>query len=61
MPRLFTLIYALAGPSLAGAFIVAALTLNRVDLTSILAAAALGFGLGLPVAWIVARKIESVG
>lgn len=61
MPRLFGLIYALAGPSLAGAGIVAALTMNRVDLISILIAAGAGFGLGLPVAWIVARKIEANG
>jgi hypothetical protein len=61
MTRLFTLIYALAGPSLAGAFIVVALTMNMVDLKSILVSAALGFGLGVPAAWIVARQLIARG
>ncbi len=59
MFRLASIIYALAGPTLAGIFVVVALVLNRVDLNSILMAAGAGALLGVPTAWIIAKKILS--
>ncbi|MFP1643947.1 hypothetical protein [Pontitalea aquivivens] len=61
MFRLFSLIYALSGPTLAGVLIVAALTMNMFDTRSIIAAAVAGFVLGIPAAWLVARQISSNG
>lgn len=58
MIRLFSIIYALAFTVLAGTAVVAVLAMNRVDLTAILLAAALGAIAALPVAWGVARKIS---
>ena len=60
MTRLFLIIYTLASTAMAGAAVVATLTMNRVDLKSILVAAALGAILALPVAWGVARKLEDM-
>ncbi|WP_434620355.1 CTP synthetase [Tabrizicola sp. M-4] len=57
MSRLFMLLYSLIGPSLAGVGVIAVLTMGMVTLKPILVAAALGFALGLPAAWIVARRI----
>lgn len=59
MYRLFFIIYTLAGTVLAGSAVVAALTMNRVDLASILIAAGIGAALAVPVAWIVARQISA--
>lgn len=61
MTRLFMLIYTLVGPTLAGIGIVAVLTMNRFDLSSILISAAAGAVVGLPVTWVVARKIREAG
>ena len=58
MPRLFMLLYSLAGPSMAGIGIVAVLTAGRDTLQPILTAAAAGAILALPVAWLVARKLR---
>ncbi|MBW6506534.1 MAG: CTP synthetase [Rhodobacteraceae bacterium] len=57
MFRLASLLYALAGPTLAGILVIAALTTGHDDLRSIVWAAAIGALLGLPTAWVVARKI----
>ena len=57
MSRLFTLLYALIGPSLAGAGVIVVLTMGLVTLKPILIAAAAGFALGLPAAWVVMRRI----
>ena len=57
MPRLFMLLFALIGPSLAGVGIIAVLTMGLVTLKPILAAAALGLALGVPVAWAVMRRM----
>ena len=57
MSRLFLLLYALIGPSLAGAGVIAVLTLGLVTLQPILVAAAAGALLGLPVAWGVTRRL----
>lgn len=59
MFRLASIIYALTGPTLAGILVIVALTMNRVDLNSILIAAAVGALIGLPTAWIIAKKILS--
>ncbi len=56
--RLLSIVYALVGPTLAGMLITAALTLNMVDARSLIAAAGVGFVLGLPVAWLVARQLQ---
>ena len=58
MFRLFLLIYTLAGATLAGSAVVAVLTMNRFDTYSIIVAAALGALAGIPVAWVVAKKIS---
>ncbi|NCU20249.1 CTP synthetase [Candidatus Falkowbacteria bacterium] len=58
MFRLFALIYTLAAPTLAGIFITALLTMNRFDGTSIIYAAAAGFLVGLPVAYLVAKQLR---
>ncbi|PKP71423.1 MAG: CTP synthetase [Alphaproteobacteria bacterium HGW-Alphaproteobacteria-4] len=59
MFRLASILYALAGPTLAGILVIAALTTGRDDLRSILWAAVIGAVLGLPTAWIIAKKILS--
>lgn len=58
MFRLFSIIYALAGPTLAGILITAVLAMNMVNTKSVVIAAAVGFLLGLPAAWLVARQIN---
>ncbi|MDF1621486.1 CTP synthetase [Pseudothioclava nitratireducens] len=58
MTRLFGIIYALAGPTLAGILITAALTMNMFDTKSMIVAAAVGFLAALPIAWIVAKQIN---
>ncbi|AOZ70863.1 hypothetical protein LPB142_03650 [Rhodobacter xanthinilyticus] len=58
MIRLFGIIYALAGPTLAGILITAALTMNKFDTMSMIYAAAIGFVAALPVSWIVAKQIN---
>jgi hypothetical protein len=58
MFRLFGIIYALAGPTLAGIIITAALTMNKFDTTSMIYSAAAGFLVAIPVAWIVAKQIN---
>lgn len=57
MFRLFLIMYSLVGTALAGAAVIAVLTMNMVDLKSILVAAALGALAGVPAAWLVARKV----
>ncbi|PPB81852.1 hypothetical protein LV82_01069 [Albidovulum inexpectatum] len=59
MLRLFFIIYTLAGVTLAGAGIIAVLTVGMVDMWSIIVAAAIGALLAVPVAWVVARRLES--
>jgi hypothetical protein len=58
MTRLFGIIYALAGPTLAGVLITAALTMNMVDSKTMIYAAVIGFIAALPLSWIVAAKIN---
>ncbi|MDP2740076.1 MAG: CTP synthetase [Pseudorhodobacter sp.] len=59
MFRLFSVVYALTGPTLAGILMVVALTMGLDDLRSIVVAVAVGFVLGVPAAWLVAKQILS--
>jgi hypothetical protein len=59
MSRLFMLLYALVGPSLAGAAIIVVLTMGMVGLRPILGAALLGFVLGLPVARAITGRLTA--
>lgn len=58
MTRLFGIIYALAGPTLAGILITVVLTMNQFHSRAMIYAAAIGFLVALPVAWIVAKQIN---
>ena len=58
MIRLFSLIYIFVGATLAGSFIVAALTMNMFDSRSIIVAAVIGLAAAVPVSWIVAKKLQ---
>jgi hypothetical protein len=58
MSRLFLLLFTLIGPSLAGVGVVIVLTMGLVTLKPILAAAAIGFALGVPAAWVVMRQLS---
>ena len=46
------------GPTVAGVLIVVALTMNMYDMKTMIYAAVIGFVAALPVAWIVAGKIN---
>lgn len=58
MIRLMGIIYSLAGPTLAGILITAALVMNMFDTKSMIIAAAVGFVAALPISWIVAKMID---
>ena len=60
MFRLFSLIYTLAGPTLAGIGVIATLTMGMVDLKAILIAAGAGAVLASPAAWIIAAKLREI-
>ncbi len=51
-------LYAMGGTTLAGIFIVAALTAGYTTTLPIIWAAAAGFIVALPVVWIVGRKLR---
>jgi hypothetical protein len=57
MLRLTMMLYSLIGTTLAGMAMVAALTMGIVTAQALIASAVLGFGLALPVSWLVARAI----
>jgi len=57
MFRLASMLYSIVGTSLAGAFIVAALTMGYDTLIPIIIAAVAGGILALPLAWLIARAI----
>lgn len=52
-------LYFVAGTSLAGIFIVTALTAGMTTAQPIIWAAVIGFVVAIPVAWLVARKLNS--
>ncbi|GAA6177492.1 hypothetical protein [Sulfitobacter pacificus] len=57
MFRLASMLYSIIATALAGAGVIAVLTAGYVSLTPILAAAAAGAVLAMPVAYLVARKL----
>lgn len=59
MFRLASIIYAMAGTTLAGSCMVAALVAGFDTLPYVVGAAAIGAVIGLPVAWFVARAIQN--
>ncbi|CUI01795.1 hypothetical protein PNH50_06710 [Leisingera aquaemixtae] len=61
MLRLASILYSLIGSSLAGAGVIAVLAAGLVTTQAILAAAAAGAVLGMPVAWLVARQLYARG
>lgn len=58
MLKLAAMVYIMVGSMLAGSFVVAVLTMGRMDALSISVAAVLGALVALPVAWIVAAKLN---
>lgn len=58
MSRLFMLLFSLAFTVLAGIGIVAVLALGRYDAGAIIGAVVAGGVIALPVAWLVARRLE---
>lgn len=59
MVRLALILYALIGTTLAGTLIVVALTMGYTTTQPIIATAAIGFLLGIPASYLVARAITS--
>lgn len=57
MTRLAMILFSMIGTALAGAGVIAVLTMGYVTLPAILGAAAVGAVLALPVSWMVARQI----
>ncbi|GHE97384.1 hypothetical protein GCM10016455_17330 [Aliiroseovarius zhejiangensis] len=58
MFRLAAVIYILLGATLAGIFIIAALTVGMDTAQPIIYAAVAGFVVALPVSWVVAKQIK---
>lgn len=58
MLRLAAVIYILLGATLAGIFIIAALTVGMDTAQPIIYAAVAGFIVALPVSWVVAKQIK---
>ena len=61
MLRLAGILYSLIATTLAGSFVIAALTMGYDTLQPILVAAAVGFAAALPAAWVIAKKIYEAG
>ncbi|GKY88881.1 CTP synthetase [Sinisalibacter aestuarii] len=55
---LFFLVYIFVGATLAGSFMVAALTMGMTTMQPVLWSSLAGFVVAIPVAWVVARKIR---
>jgi len=53
------MLYSLIGTTLAGSLVVVALVIGQDTLKPILIAAAIGFVLAIPVAYVVAKKLTS--
>lgn len=60
MTRLFMLLLSIIMTTLAGVGVVAVLTMGLYDWKSILLAALVGALVALPVAWTVARRLQSI-
>lgn len=61
MLRLASILYSLIGSSLAGVGVIAVLVAGLATVPAILAAAAAGAVLGMPVAWLVAKQLYARG
>lgn len=57
MFRLASILYSIIGTSLAGSFVVAALVAGFTGAQGVVASAAAGFVLALPLSWLIARQI----
>jgi hypothetical protein len=57
--RLMMILFSMIGTALAGSAVVLVLTLGHVSLWPIVAAAAAGVAVALPVSWLVARQIDT--
>ncbi len=60
MFRIFSLIYTVAAPTMAGAGVIAALVQPDYTAKMVIIAAIAGATLALPTAWIVANKISKL-
>ncbi|MEZ5724492.1 hypothetical protein [uncultured Paracoccus sp.] len=60
MTRLFFLLLSLIMTTLAGIGVIAVLVMGFETATAIIAAAAIGAVIAVPVAWLVARKLENL-
>ncbi|WP_291728422.1 hypothetical protein [Leisingera sp. F5] len=61
MLRLASVLYSLIGSSLAGVGVIAVLVAGMTNVPAILASAAIGAVLGMPVAWLVAKQLYARG
>jgi predicted PurR-regulated permease PerM len=57
MLRLTLVLFSIISTALMGSAIIVALTIGQDTLIPILAAAAIGFVLAIPVSWLVARQL----
>lgn len=57
MTRLTALLFSIIAPSLMGVAVIVALTTGMDTLQPIAVAAAIGFVLGIPASWLVARQL----
>ncbi|MBA84021.1 MAG: CTP synthetase [Rhodobacteraceae bacterium] len=57
MLRLASILYSLIGTTVAGTLVIVALTMGLDTLKPIVAAAAIGFALALPITWVVTKGI----
>ena len=55
---LFLLMYVVLGATLAGSFMIAALTMGMDTMQPVLYSALAGFVVAIPIAWVVAKKIR---
>lgn len=61
MLRLASILYSLIGSSLAGIGVIVVLVAGMTNVPAILASAAIGAVLGMPVAWLVAKQLYARG
>jgi hypothetical protein len=59
--RLFLVFFTLTSTALAGTGIIAVLSAGLVGTVPIIAAAAIGVVLALPLAWVITRKVAALG
>ncbi|WCR09290.1 hypothetical protein JHW45_09095 [Paracoccus stylophorae] len=59
MQRLFLLLLSISVGTMAGIGVIVVLVLGYVSLIPILVAAGIGAALGIPAAWVIARRITA--